>query len=172
MQYYGRYVDDFVLVHPDKFYLLSLIPKIATTLEVIGLHLNTNKTYLQHYTKGVSFLGAVIKPHRIYLKKATLGRWCQKICSYNQQLSLAEQEEDFSAYQQILDDFRPMINSYLGFLSHYSSYKKRKQILETLVDVRFWENYRYCKDYIKIEEVFSIGPPYEGGRSEATGGSI
>jgi retron-type reverse transcriptase len=56
INYYGRYVDDFVLIHHDKQYLLSLIPQISVALKDIGLQLNANKIYLQHYSKGVSFL--------------------------------------------------------------------------------------------------------------------
>lgn len=60
IRYYGRYVDDFVLVHHDKDYLKSLIPAIKATLQTrLRLTLHPKKIYLQHYTKGVQFLGAV-----------------------------------------------------------------------------------------------------------------
>ncbi|MBM3456340.1 MAG: hypothetical protein FJX80_14590, partial [Bacteroidetes bacterium] len=32
LKYYGRYVDDFVIVHPDKDYLKSLIPQLSNFL--------------------------------------------------------------------------------------------------------------------------------------------
>ena len=65
VQYYGRYVDDFLLVHHDKTYLLSLISKIRDFLkDELGLTLHPRKIYIQHYTRGVNFLGVLIKPHR------------------------------------------------------------------------------------------------------------
>ena len=76
IQYYGRYVDDFVLIHPDKEYLKSLIPKISNfLLSNLQLTLHPNKIYLQHYTKGVQFLGAKIKPYRIYIGNRTKGNF-------------------------------------------------------------------------------------------------
>ena len=68
IRYYGRYVDDFVLIHPDKEYLKYLIPHLSNfLLQNLQLVLHPNKIYLQHYSKGVKFLGAVIKPNRIYI---------------------------------------------------------------------------------------------------------
>jgi hypothetical protein len=53
LKYYGRYVDDFVIVHPDKDYLKSLIPKLSDFLLcTLQLTLHPKKIYLQHYSKG------------------------------------------------------------------------------------------------------------------------
>ena len=66
IRYYGRYVDDFILVHQDREYLKSIIPLIKTTLQDrLLLTLHPDKIYLQHYSKGVQFLGAVIKPNSV-----------------------------------------------------------------------------------------------------------
>jgi len=63
VRFYGRYVDDCVLVHQDKAYLKLLAIKIKAFLSShLKLTLHPRKTYLQHYTKGVKFLGAVLKP--------------------------------------------------------------------------------------------------------------
>ena len=62
--FYGRYVDDFVIIHPNKEYLKRLIPLLTSSLSTnLQLTLHPKKQYLQHYTKGVRFLGAVIKPN-------------------------------------------------------------------------------------------------------------
>ena len=67
IRYYGRYVDDFIIVHPDKEYLKSLVPVLSNHLDcTLGLTLHPKKIYLQHYSKGVQFLGTIIKPNRIY----------------------------------------------------------------------------------------------------------
>lgn len=72
IKYYGRYVDDFILVHPDREYLKWMLDKMRTyLLEELQLELHPNKIYLQHFSKGVSFLGTVIKPHRIYIANRT-----------------------------------------------------------------------------------------------------
>ena len=80
IKYYGRYVDDFVIVHPNKEYLKSIIPLLSDYLQShLSLKLHPKKIYLQHYTKGVKFLGVVVKPYRIYIGNQTKGTFYKKI---------------------------------------------------------------------------------------------
>jgi len=68
IKYYGRYVDDIVLVHQDKEYLKLSISYIRDYLkEKLHLELHPNKIYLATFTKGVKYLGTVTKPYRITL---------------------------------------------------------------------------------------------------------
>ncbi|MBT0550403.1 reverse transcriptase [Riemerella anatipestifer] len=67
--YYGRYVDDLLLIDRDKEKLLDLIPQINTWLAEVQLNLHPKKIYFQHYTKGFYFLGQYIKPYRTYISK-------------------------------------------------------------------------------------------------------
>ena len=54
IKYYGRYVDDFILIHNDRKYLKSLIKNIREYLQKeLKLVLHPHKIYLQHYSKGV-----------------------------------------------------------------------------------------------------------------------
>jgi hypothetical protein len=87
IRYYGRYVDDFILVHQDKEVLKALIPVIKARLqERLPLTLHPNKIYLQHSSKGVQFLGVIIKPHRIYIAKRTQGNFYDAIQKQNAQV--------------------------------------------------------------------------------------
>jgi hypothetical protein len=82
---YGRYVDDFVLIHESKDYLQSIIPKLsAYLLSTLELTLHPDKIYLQHYSKGVKYLGAVIKPHKTYIANRTKGNFYNAIEKQNQ----------------------------------------------------------------------------------------
>jgi len=84
IKYYGRYVDDFVLIHPSKEYLKLSISYIRDYLkEKLHLELHPNKIYLQHFSKGVKFLGAVIKPYRIYIASRTKGNFYKAIEKQN-----------------------------------------------------------------------------------------
>ena len=52
IRHYGRYMDDFVLIHTDKAYLQSCIQRISSFLsEKLHLTLHPNKIYLQHCSK-------------------------------------------------------------------------------------------------------------------------
>lgn len=124
IRYYGRYVDDFVLVHQDKEYLKSLIPIIKTTLrDALQLTLHPKKIYLQHYSKGVQFLGVIIKPNRIYIARRTQGNFYSAIQKQNALVKVQKPDKEQQAA------FLSSMNSYLGILKHYKTYKLRKRML-------------------------------------------
>ena len=71
VRHYGRYVDDMVLVHSDREFLLGCIPKIRAFLtERLRLRLHPKKIYLQPALRGFPFLGAFVLPYRTYLGRS------------------------------------------------------------------------------------------------------
>ncbi len=57
IKYYVRYMDDFVLVHPDKEYLKYCYQKIEEYIISLGLELNKKKTQLFPLSQPIKFLG-------------------------------------------------------------------------------------------------------------------
>lgn len=55
-QWYGRYMDDFYVIHPDKQFLKQLRRALEAELAAIGLKLN-NKTQIFPVRHGIDFLG-------------------------------------------------------------------------------------------------------------------
>ena len=56
IQYYGRYMDDFYMIHPSKKYLKYCLEVITAYLGTLELSLN-GKTQIFPFKNGVSFLG-------------------------------------------------------------------------------------------------------------------
>lgn len=56
IEYYGRYMDDFYLIHPSKAYLQYCLEVISAYLETLELTLN-GKTQIFPFKNGVSYLG-------------------------------------------------------------------------------------------------------------------
>ena len=56
IEYYGRYMDDFYLIHPSKEYLKHCLKVIRAYLETLDLTLN-GKTQVFPFKNGVSYLG-------------------------------------------------------------------------------------------------------------------
>jgi retron-type reverse transcriptase len=137
IRFYGRYVDDFVLVHRDKDYLKSLIPVLSDfLLSTLKLSLHPDKIYLQHYSKGVQYLGAVIKPYRICIANRTKGNFYGTIEKQNRIV------RDHKPAKEELAAFLSSMNSYLGIMKHYKTYTLRKlMLLEYLSG--WWWNYVY-----------------------------
>jgi hypothetical protein len=137
LKYYGRYVDDFIIVHHSKDYLKSLIPKLSDfLLSTLQLTLHPKKIYLQHYSKGVKFLGTVIKPNRIYIAARTKGNFYNAIEKQNK---IINAQNITKAYK---DAFLSSMNSYLGIMKHYKSYKLRKNMILKSLSV-YWFNHVY-----------------------------
>ena len=61
IKYYGRYMDDFYLIHEDKAYLKHCLAEITERLGKLGLTLN-DKTGITPLRNGIDFLG-----FRLYL---------------------------------------------------------------------------------------------------------
>jgi len=133
IKYYGRYVDDFVIVHSDKEYLKRLIEIIRTFLKVdLGLDLHPKKIYLQHFTKGVPFLGTFIKPNRIYIGKRTKSNFYKAILNQNEVTKKAKPTFE----EQV--KFQSSMNSYLGIVKHYDTYRLRKKMLWKHLNPYWW----------------------------------
>lgn len=56
IEYYGRYMDDFYLIHPDKEYLKYCLGVITEFLKTLDLTLNS-KTQIFPFKNGVNYLG-------------------------------------------------------------------------------------------------------------------
>jgi len=123
IKYYGRYVDDFILIHEDKEYLKLCIGKIATYLmDNLKLELHPDKIYLQHYTKGVKYLGAIIKPYRIYISSRTKNNFIKAVnCSL--QFYESNNHPDNEQVSASLVTF----NSYLGMMKHWKTFSLRQK---------------------------------------------
>lgn len=133
IKYYGRYVDDFVIVHPDRLYLKEVVSKIDHYLSNhLCLNLHPKKKYLQHYSKGVSFLGVVIKPHRICIGNRTKSNLYGAIQAQN------EITNDHRPTKEEQQKFQSSMNSYLGILKHYDTYQLRKKMLWKYLSLYWW----------------------------------
>lgn len=129
IKFYGRYVDDFIIVHEDKYFLNALLPKLNDFLQSkLFLTLHPNKIYLQHYDKGVKFLGTVILPNRIYIANRTKGNFFLSIEQQNQLI------KNHPPSKSEKSDFQSSINSYLGIMKHYKAFKIRKNMLQNQLD--------------------------------------
>jgi RNA-directed DNA polymerase len=134
VRYYGRYVDDFVLIHEDRWFLESCIPKIESFLESeLHLTLHPNKRTLCSLDEGLLFLGAYIKPRRTYIGNRTKSNFYSALNQWNQCEDLTQVASCIAS-----------LNSYLWLLNHFSTYFLRKRCVSRLSG--FWRNFFYSSD--------------------------
>jgi len=144
IKYYGRYVDDFIVIHNDKKFLLSLVEKFKSFLkEKLSLTLHPKKIYIQHFSRGVKFLGAYIKPNVKFIENRTKGNFYSLIYMINRELVNKQSQHEF------LLEVRTKVNSYLGIMQHFSSFKLRKKVLSEL-DALFYHYFMTDKNLTKV----------------------
>lgn len=56
IQFYGRYMDDFYLIHPNKQYLMQCLKEINEIISSLNLSLN-GKTQIMPFKQGIKFIG-------------------------------------------------------------------------------------------------------------------
>lgn len=106
--YYGRYVDDFYIVDKSRKRLLEAIPEIQSYLQrELCLNLHKKKIYLQHYTKGVNFLGAKVQPKHRIMNEKSLRRMHGRVNDV-----LCFEENPYKVYT--------VLQSYMGYKNNFN----------------------------------------------------
>ncbi len=109
VRHYIRYADDFVLLSPDRDWLLLQLPRMKKFLrERLHLTMHPNKIMLQTFASGVDLLGWVHFPDHRILRTATERRMMRRIRN-----NLTE----------------ATVQSYLGLLRHGNTQKLKKEVL-------------------------------------------
>ncbi len=120
-EYYGRYVDDMVLMHEDPVVLNGWYERMDEFLKSkLAIRLHPNKKHLNLIDKGIDFTGFIIKPGRVYLRQTSLSKCRQKIRAWEREGSPVDAEA--------LTDISQSLNSYLGMLRQVNGYNARKSI--------------------------------------------
>lgn len=115
MTHYGRYVDDLYIVSKDKEKLLHAITEIRTFLkDELGLSLNEGKTTLKEAKLGVEFLGAYVKPWRVYVSNQCIKRVTNKLKN--------------DTGMKTKEELRQSYISRIGFFKQFNSYNITKRL--------------------------------------------
>lgn len=159
-KHHVRYVDDMVLVARRKETLLRLMPMIRETLASLGLRLNEKKFYFQHYSKGVRFVGAIIKQDRIYSVNNTINNFRKSVRKLNDAARYGDIEAISHAIQSV--------NSYLGIFGHYNEYGMKRQIIKEELDEEAWKFFVIKGHYrsVQLKKRYNIDMKYKNMANE------
>lgn len=142
-----RYIQQFKatnlsLHRASSSLLLEIAPKIKVFLSVqLSLSFHDGKMKITSVWHGVEFLGAWLKPHRIYTSREAVVRIRAKM--------------RLLAKSGNVEKWHSSLNSYCGVLSHWNNYKLRKKLLTE--NPVFGKYGMFTMDYKKYNAVsFSI----------------
>ena len=134
---YCRYVDDFIMFGPKKLLLESAPLIYDFAKDNLDLTISKDKFYLQPIRHGVKFIGSMIMPGRVYCGNRVRGR-LEEVLFKN------------TPTEDNIDYLVSAINSYLGLISHYSSYNIRKELLIDKLPDQWRQWIRPVYPYTKI----------------------
>ena len=130
IKFYGRYMDDFYLIHPDKEYLLYCLEEIRKFLVPLGLELN-HKTAVFPLSQGIDFLG-----FRTYMTDS--GKVVRKL----RRESKNRIRRKLKKFRHLLDEgritFETVVQSYsswIGHAAHGNSYHLIRNTDELFYDL-------------------------------------
>lgn len=126
VRHYMRYMDDMVILHPDKDYLWCLKDAIAAFLrDRLRLELN-DKTAIQPIKHGVDFVGYRIWPTHRKLRKSTALKMKRRLRHLKRAHARGEVSREYvnASWQ-----------SYRGILEHCNSYRLQRKLADEMGDV-------------------------------------
>ena len=146
-KHYGRYVDDFYVVSRNREYLLTVKKQIDTFLrQRLHLALHPLKTRVIPVHMGVLFLGALVLPHRVYVRTRTLKRFHAALYKLEQQCIRSSNPSE-----EELEHMRSVLNSYLGHLRHFKAYR---EVMKALAHSPVMKYFEFSGD-----QAFLLKPP-------------
>jgi len=122
LHWYGRYMDDFLIIHPDRSYLVTLQSTIDDFLkEKLHLSLHPRKLTIKNVADGVPFVGYRIFYDHILVRGNTLRRIERK---YHSKI---KQYKQGKITKQKLNETKA---AFIGHLKHADSYGLAKKLFE------------------------------------------
>ncbi|MDD4972518.1 MAG: reverse transcriptase/maturase family protein [Paludibacter sp.] len=179
---YVRYVDDFVIIEEDPLKFSYYIDEIGHFLQNnLSLSLHPNKIKIQQSTKGLNFLGYIVRPWSLLVRRRTVSNFKNKLAFFN--LLLGEDmnkkkiqtsyetlkishfykkglmEISCSPSPYILKTILQTINSYYGIFGFANSYNLRISLYENHFGAlqRFFAPKDLCRAFSIKEDVLTEG---------------
>lgn len=123
IEYYGRYMDDFYLIHPSKEYLKYCLKVITAYLETLDLELN-EKTQIFPFKNGVSYLGF----HTYVTANGKVIRRLKNQNKRNAQRKYLRMAKLVAAGELPLEKFQASYGAWKNHISHGNCYKLGKSM--------------------------------------------
>jgi RNA-directed DNA polymerase len=137
--HYVRYCDDLVLISQDKSELERWEAQIEGFVgERLGLRLNSRRK-LRPVADGVDFLGYVIRPDYVLVRKRVVSALRSRLMETEgklKALGMAEYEDGHSVFvwpAELIEETRAWLNSYLGHLRQASCFRLVRALRERFV---------------------------------------
>ena len=106
-KYYGRYMDDFYVIHHDKEFLKELLTEVTAIAEGLGLTINQRKTQIYRIDRGFTFL-------KLYTFVTPTGKIIRKPCKKNivrQRRKLKKMYKNGTNFDDVLESYKSIVSN-------------------------------------------------------------
>lgn len=129
IKYYSRYMDDCVLIHPNKNYLKQCLAEMQDYIgDELGLVMN-EKTEIFPIKNGVDYLGW----HFYMTDTGKIVRKVKQSTKYKYKRKLRRFQEAYSRNEMELDEVKQVLSSYHAHLAYGHTYRLQREILKAFV---------------------------------------
>ena len=123
--------------------------------EKLNLKMHHDKQYIQDVTKGVYFVGAVIKMNRVYLSNRTIGGLINVLRELQKFLTHIDLCSVDDAYE--LEHYLASVNSYFGFMAGKNEYSVKRRVIKVYCPSFFdCFSVRGRFDSVRLKKNFSV----------------
>ena len=129
IEFYGRYMDDFYLIHPSKEYLKCCLEAITEFLQTLDLTLN-GKTQIFPFKNGVSYLGF----HTYVTENGKVIRKLKNQNKRNAQRKFLKMAKMVSEGRLSEEKFLASYNAWKNHISHGNCYRLMLSMDEKIKD--------------------------------------
>jgi len=153
--YYFRYMDDMVFLDDSPTQLLKWEAQVSNfLLNELKLKLHPRKQILQKTKYGVNFLGYIVKPQYILVRKRIILNLKRKLLILNKKIISQKQNVDLDFILKM----QASINSYYGHFRAANSYHLRRTIYQ-----KYFKNIKkYLKPFNQNYTHFILKHPPSG----------
>ena len=135
IEYYGRYMDDFYLIHPSREYLKYCLEVITAYLETLALELN-GKTQIFPFKNGVSYLGF----HTYIAKDGAAVRRLKNQNKRNARKKFLRMAKLAAEGKLPRERFQTSYGAWKNHISHGNCYRLGKSMDEMIGEILKYEN--------------------------------
>lgn len=160
---FGRYNDDFILIHEDKAYLQYCLDKIIEMYGELGIELNQNKTKICKLSTGFKFLKTKVhltETGRVVIRpdRKSIVRERRKLKKLKTKLDAGEIE---------FEEVKQQYMSWRGYIAKFDSYKTLKDMDKLFDELFIFDWHQSEQEQIKKKRRNSYNVKYGDKQSPA-----
>ncbi len=151
-RYYIRYSDDCVLLHEERERLLGWREEIREFLkDRLRLELNNKRQKLGLISNGIDFLGYIIMPDYLLVRRRVVNRLKAKLMQYQKRLKKEKDDYRVLIYDPtVLEKVMNTWASYMAHLKMANTYRLKEMLLRRFV----WLGHLFQMDGEKLKRMY------------------